>query len=310
MTLRTTATMVALFLIPSVALAGAQVSTHKKETKKGANYYAGNAAIDGKLDTAWVVPGESPNRGEWIMIDVPKGEIDKIEIYPGWGKSDETYTDHPRVKRLQVEVLCCAGGEQMETTGTAHVDVEDKAELQLIDMDNLVVGNDLFGGAVKISVVDIYDGQDFPNLAVSEIMIHMTEQDAPASITDSSAESDPKHMVFDITDGNAKTYWVTPSAGAHFTWFAEGSGLSSITVDHVAGHDRIKKAKLTVDGEREYEIELADEKSQLVRVPSTFGHTGVSTFDGVKLEVLEVYGDKGTIAISEINAKSTFYEGL
>ncbi len=103
---------------------------------------------------------------------------------------------------------------------------------------------------------------------------------------------------------------MTPSAGAHFTWFAEGFGLSSITLDHVAGHDRVKKAKLIVDGEREYEIELADEPSQLVRVPSTFGHTGVSTFDGVKLEVLEVYGDKGTIAISEINAKSTFYEGL
>lgn len=309
-TLRGAASIAALLLIPSVALAGAQDSAHKKETKKGANYYAANSAIDGKLDTAWVVPGESANRGEWIMIDLPKGEIDKIEIYPGWGKSEEAYTDHPRVKRLQVEVLCCGGDESMSNTGTTHVDVEDKAELQIIDMDNLAVGNELFGGAVKLSVVDIYDGRDFPNLAVSEILIHLTEKDAPASITDSSAEADPKHMVFDMTDGNAKTYWVTSSAGAHFTWFAEGSGLSSIKLDHVAGHDRVKKAKLIVDGEREYELELPDEKSQLIRVPAIYGYTGVSTFDGIKLEVLEVYGDKGTIAISELNAKSTFYEGL
>lgn len=301
----------ALLLAPSLAFAGATASTNKKETKKGANYWAANAAIDGKLETAWMVPGESPNRGEWIMVDVPKGTIDKIGIFPGWGKSDETYTDHPRVKRLQVEILCCAGDPNMELAGTTHLDVEDKAEFQVIDIDDLEVGNDLFGGAVKISVVDIYDGVDFPNIAVSEILVYMKEFDAPATILSVSAESEG-HVSMDMVDQNTRTFWAAPSAGATFTFNADGYGLSSVTLTPAPGYDRPKKVKVIVDGTRERDYELPDNGKGpiLIEVPSVYGYTGVSSFDGVEVKVLEVYGDKGEIGIAELAAKATHYEGL
>ena len=301
----------ALLLLPSLAFAGATVSTKKKETKKGENYWAGNAAIDGKLETAWMVPGESPNRGEWIMLDVPKGDIDKIGIFPGWGKSDETYTDHPRVKRLQIEVLCCAGDPNMELAGTTHLDVEDKAEFQVIDVDDLQVGNDLFGGAVKISIVDIYDGVDFPNVAVSEVLVYMKEFDAAANVVNVSAESEG-HVSMDMIDDNAKTFWAAPSAGASFTIHADGYGISSVTLTPAPGYDRPKKVKVVVDGMREKDFDLPDNgKGDIViEVPAVYGYTGANAFDGIEFQILEVYGDKGEVGVAELKAKATFYEGI
>ncbi|HJN72777.1 MAG TPA: discoidin domain-containing protein [Myxococcota bacterium] len=302
---------VAALLVPSIAFAGATASSFKKETKKGTNFWAANAAIDGKLETAWMVPGESPNRGEWIMLDVPKGDIDKIGIFPGFGKSDETYTDHPRVKRLQVEVLCCAGDPSMELAGTTHLDVEDKAEFQVIDIDDLQIGNDLFGGAVKISVVDIYEGVDFPNLAVSEVLVYMKEFDAAAAILSTSTESEG-HSAMDMIDDNARTFFATPSAGATFTFNADGFGLSSLDLTPAPGYDRPKKVKVIVDGTRERDYELPDNgKGDIhIEIPATYGYTGTASFDGVEVRILEVYGDKGELGIAELRAKATHFEGL
>ena len=53
------------------ALAGAKASSFKSERKRGENYWNANSATDGNNETAWMVSGESENKGEWIMIDVP-----------------------------------------------------------------------------------------------------------------------------------------------------------------------------------------------------------------------------------------------
>jgi hypothetical protein len=304
--------MGAVFLLPSIALAGATVSTFKKESRKGANFYAGNAAIDSKLETAWVVPGESPNRGEWIMLDVPKGTIDKIGIYPGFGDSDEAFSDHPRVKKMKVEVICCQDDDFANVQGAAHFDVQDKAEMQTIDIDDLDVGNELFGGRVRISVVDIYEGVDFPNVGIAEILVHMKEFDAAPVVSESSDEN-PDHINMDMVDDNPKTFFATASAGAYFTFNSDGYGLSSVVITQgPKGYDRLKKVKVEVDGNRFLEVDIAeDHKGDIVLpVPAVYGYTGTSSFDGVKVEVLEVYPGNGEIAISELKAKATYYEGL
>ena len=181
----------------------------------------------------------------------------------------------------------------------------------MIDIDDLQIGNDLFGGAVKISVVDIHDGVDFPNLAVSEILVYMKEFDAAATIVSVSAESEG-HVSMDMVDGDKKTFWAAPSAGASFTFNAEGFGLSSAMLTPVPGYDRPKKIKVIVDGMREREYDLPDSgKGDIhIEVPSVYGYTGVSAFDGIEVQVLEVYGEKGEIGISEMAAKATHFEGL
>ena len=93
-----------LLALPGLAFAGARVSAMKVDQKLGKNFYNGAAAIDGKLETAWTVPGESENKGEWIEIEIPRGDVDKIVIFPGFGKSEELYHDFGRIKQVRADV--------------------------------------------------------------------------------------------------------------------------------------------------------------------------------------------------------------
>ena len=97
-----------LFLIAGIqfASAGATVSSFKKDSRRGANYWNAGSAIDGKIETAWMVTGESENIGEWIMIDGPSGacSLDKISMINGYAKDDVTYKDYSRVKEVSIEV--------------------------------------------------------------------------------------------------------------------------------------------------------------------------------------------------------------
>ena len=116
-----------------------------------------------------------------MLIELPKGEIDKIGIYPGWGKSEGTFADYARVKTLKVEVLCCIDSTPMETVSTLEVTVQDAMEFQVIDVENVKLGNELFGGRIRLTVADTYSGQDYPNLAVSEVLIYLKEFDVDGS---------------------------------------------------------------------------------------------------------------------------------
>ena len=262
------------FALPAIAIAGATASSFKKETRLGTNYWNAQAAIDGKMDTAWLVPGESPNMGEWIMLDLPKSKIDKIAIVGGWAKSDETWTDHPRVKKLKVDVLCCADSERYETTGTAEITLEDKPGWQTIDITDLAVGSELFGRRVRLSVVEVYPGADFPNVGISELNIYLTEFDAKAELGEASGDL-PDHMFPDIMDGNPKTFWAAPAEGAKFTVSAPGYGVGSVQLE--AGPKdfaRPKKVKVIANG-REAISELPDKPGmQAALVPSVTGYTG------------------------------------
>lgn len=298
-------------LIPVVAFAGASASAFKTDSREAANAYNANSAIDGKVETAWMVPGESANRGEWIMIDVPKGTVDKIRIFPGWGKSDETFTDHPRVKKLKIDVLCCADSEQMTTTGTVHIDVEDKAELQEIDFEDLTVGLDgIFGGKVKIWIVDIYEGVDYPNVAISELTVVMKEFDAVAGFSEDSG-ADGAHSIMDTIDDSTKTFWTSPTQGASFTFSADGYGLSSFDIQHgPAGYAKVKKIQVTANDVVNV-VDVTDKPGwHKIEIPGPYGYTG-SAWGEIEVEILEVHpGSKPEVAISEFKAKATNYEGI
>lgn len=307
--------LTALALVPTLAFAGASVSAMKKPSRgEGANQFGGPAAIDGKMETAWMVPGDSPNLGESIKLEIPSGKLDKISIVNGWARDADTFADHPRIKRMKVEFICCTDSMgDVNTSFTTHIDLEDKMEMQTIDIENAAVGNDMFGGWIKLSIVELYEGKDFPNVGISELLIHMEEFDAAATIEGSSDE-DPDHITMDMQDDSAKTYFATPSEGA-FVEFGNDAGLGLSSVHIVHGpktHDRVKKVKMTANN-RSVVVDVADAKGgQMVMIPSVMGYTG-SAWGSVKMEVLEVYegtSAKGTLAIAEFDVKATNNPGF
>ena len=127
--------LAAVIGVPAMVSAAPESSNFKPDNRQP-NLWNVKSAIDGDLESAWQLPGDSPNKGEWVKIDVPQGTVDKIGIYPGWGKSDETYADYARIKKIDVEVFCCTGDDKMNSLYTGSFDVADKPEMQIIDIED------------------------------------------------------------------------------------------------------------------------------------------------------------------------------
>jgi len=303
-------TIAALIAFSAPVLAGPEASNFRPENKKGANYWSAKAAIDGNMETAWQVPGDSANTGEWVRYDVPAGTIDKIAIYPGWGKSEETFADYARIKSVKVEVFCCTGDDKQNLLYTTELQVEDKPELQVLDIEDTKLGNEMgFGGKVKITITGFYEGRDFPNLAVSELLIHMKPYDAASVISEISGESG-SNLRDMMQDDDPRTFWAGP-ADASFTFEASGYGVSAVAIQPgPASHARPKVVKVTANDRSVTSTLENNDQVQYAPVPSIMGYTG-SAWGDVKVEILEVYpGGVPEVAIAEFKAQATNYDGF
>lgn len=298
-----------LILIPAVALAGGRASHHKPENKMGANYWAAASAFDGKLETAWMVPGESENKGEWIEIDIPPGEVDKVAIYPGFGKSEESFKDYPRIKQVRVDVYHLDDDQNATVAGTATVDVADKAEMQVIDIADVKRGEGLFGGRVRFTVLDVYDGDDFPNLAVSEMQVMLKEFDARAKVAAVSAEANG-HGMDALTDENPKTFWEAP-AGSTLTIDPVGYGISSVGFMSVGKeYSRPKTVEITVQGLTRTTV-LPDAPGPQFAYAPTFNGFNGGAFGSVEVKVVDTWpGTNANLGVAELKMKATTYEAL
>lgn len=306
------AALLALLALTLDVHAGAMASSFKPEHKMGMNTYNAQAAIDGKYDTPWQVDPESENVGEWIELDVPKTKLDKLGMMIGWGGDEEKFGDYARVKTVEISARYYNEANELVSAGPpVTATFEDKMEFQVVDVDDIQIGQDLFGGKVKITVKEIYPGKDYPNLAVGEVLLVMSEFDAAPTLQNPSSE-EADHLIIDMVDDSDKTMWVGDSEGASFE--VEAGGYSLARVGLKAGpttHDRPKKVRITAN-RRPLEVELKDSQdTQWIEIPAVVGFTG-SAYGTILVEILEVYpGTKepGKLGIREFDAKATAFEG-
>ncbi len=302
-------TLLLFALLPSLAWAGAKGSSTEKGGKLGANYWSAASAIDGKLETAWMVPGESPNRGEWIEIDIPRGEVDKISIFPGFGKSEETWGDYPRVKQMRVDIFALDDDQNAKQVGSTTIDVADKREMQTFDLTDTKIDAGLFGGRVRVSIVDIHDGEDYPNLGVSEILVQMKEFDAKVKVT-ALNEGDPAPAA-NMLDEDPKTVAKIAGTTASMSLESSGFGISSIGFVPVKDCARPKTVEITA-GNQTLTTVLPDKASeaQWALVPAFNGYTG-GAFGTIEVKVVDVYpGKLPEIGVSELKARATNFEAI
>jgi len=295
----------------SVAHAGAVVSAHQKETRKGANYWAGNAALDGKDETCWRLPGTSENVGEYIIIDIPRVNIDKVGMKVGWHRDEDSFKDFARVKKVSIEASYYNElNELVPAPNMVELEFADEMGWQFIDIEDIIVEDGINGGKVKITIKEVYPGKDFPQLAVSEMVVHLGEFEAVAQISGLSTEDEG--TVESMLDENKRTSWVAPADNASFT--VRGGGVMLSSLDITSGpstHARPKTLKLTVKNRTEM-VELPNtEGPHHVVLPATVGHTG--TWDPVKVEITEVHPGRthaDKVAISEVKGNATALDGL
>jgi hypothetical protein len=292
------------------AQAGARVSAYKAEHKMGDLYWSAGSAFDDNPETAWMVPGESANVGEWIEIDLPHGTVDKVGMMPGWAKTDETWHDYPRIKKVKIDVFDLDDERNARQVGTTEAEFQDKKEWQIIDLTDIPIGEGMFGGRARITVLEIYKGDDFPNLGVSELLFYMKEMKATPNITAVSGESEG-HGKDNLKDGNAKTFWAASTSGAQLTFEAAGYGLARVgLVPGPAGYAKPKKVQVTLSGRSKTYDLLSGPGTQWIDIPASGGYTG-SAWGEVTIEFLEVYqGTKPEIALGDLDVQATSYEGI
>lgn len=294
------------------ANAGAEASNFRPENRAGSNKWNASAAIDGNPKTAWMLPGESEGKGEWIMIDGPDtiSEAQKISMLVGYNLNDETFTDYARVKSISVEIYEYNDSMDLVSTGRSKaIEFEDKMEMQTFDLGIGVESER--GGKYKITVTDIYPGKDFPALAMSEVLLHLKDFDVVTEIVETSGDDEGADAL-KMLDDSTKSYW-SGSSDAKITF--EGIGGASISrialLPGPKSHARAKKIRLTTSGQV-IEHTLPDStKPTWVLVPSITGYTG-STWDSVHLEILETYpgSSSESIAISELDIRASSLSGL
>lgn len=305
----------ALVLVPSVALAGFRASSFRKESRSGADTWNAQSAVDSDLATAWMVDPDAENEGSWIEIDLPKGGVDKLMLVSGWGKDAGIFKDHARIKAARVEIYGSATDDTAKV-GEQNIQIADDPKWQTIELNDLAVGGDLTGGKLRLVVTEVYPGEDFPTLAVSEVLVVMKDMDIPAGATKlrtppaASAEGKPPE---NLMDGNPKTFWAAPAAGeVSFDLKADGYGVSSFGIQ--AGpttNARPKKIQVTAnDVVATYDV-LDKPEMQWFRVPAVVGYTG-SAWGAVNVKVLETWPGKTdqATAITDVKLRYTNFDGL
>ncbi|HHO50452.1 MAG TPA: hypothetical protein ENK18_06145 [Deltaproteobacteria bacterium] len=292
----------ALLCLSSTATAGYEVSSFRRESRLGSNYWNAASALDTNMETCWRINAEQPNEGSWISIDTPPAEIDKLGMVIGWAKDEVTFKDHTRIKTAKVEIFDIGNGSP-ELKAEATVQFEDQMGWQIVELPDTKVGGEVFGGKVKITVLETYPGKDFPSLAVSEVRIHLKEFPAETlafqDIPSSEAEG---HGGDQMMDGSARSFWASTEPTATFSVKAPGYGLSSLGIQPgPASYGRPKTVKITANqASITHTMEDTPGKMQWLLLPALVGYTG-GAWGTVQVEIVDTYpGDAGGIAIAEI----------
>ena len=271
----------------------------------------GNAALDGKDETAWLLPGDSENIGEYIIIDIPRLNIDKLQMKAGWHRDEDTFKDYARVKKISIEASYFnATNDLVPAPKVVEVELKDEMGWQYIDFEDLVVEDGIEGGKVKITIQEVYAGKDFPQAAITDLVVHLGEFDAVPQITEPSTEDEGS--IAAVQDDNTRSSWIAPACNASFAVRGGGTMLSSLDMTFgPATYARPKTLKLTVKNRTET-VELPNTAGpHHVVLPATVGYTG--TWDKVMVEVVDVHPGKthaDKIAIAEIKGKATALDGL
>lgn len=307
-TLRSHAAMssaLAALLLSTAAYAGFEASSFKKEDRLGKNYWNAASALDSKPETCWMPDPEQNNAGQWIQLDVPGGEIDKLGMIIGWGKSDETFADYARVKSVKVELFDGATGTPV-LVSTTNLSFEDKPGWQVLELPDTKVGGDVLGGRIKLTITETYPGKDFPTLALSEVRVHLKEFPAASAafVRPFDSEAGASNASAMAMDNNPKTFWASTGSTANFSMKASGYGLASLSIQSgPKTHARPKTVKITANNTTITEV-LPDKPGvlQSVLLPCIVGYTG-GAWGEINVEILDVYpGDQPAngMAIAEL----------
>ncbi len=303
--------MTAGLALPLVAFAGFEASSYKKESRQmAASAYGASAALDGNVETAWMINPEDDNIGQWIQIDVPTGKVDKVSFIAGWAKSDESWTDYSRLKSGTIQVFDLNEGEP-KLVHEQKFTLEDKKDRQTVDLPDVQVGGEMNGGRVRVVIDAVQNGRDYDALAMSEMLVHLGEFEVPVFKFDTPPESTDGHDHLLMNDGNSRSYWVSkPGSETSFSLDAGSYSASSLGIQQgPKTHARPKVIEISHGGDATRYTVPDKSGVHYFEIPAIMGYTG-SGVGPIEVKIVETYEGSSSqaVAIADLKLKATFFE--
>ncbi len=311
------ATMATLALAAPAAHAQADrqySSSYKRDSRLPDNTFSYSSAMDSNKETSWQVDPEKDNLKQWIEIDIPASKVDKLGVVIGWDKTEDTFKDYARLKSAEVVVFEKINATERKQLGTGSVEFKDERGWQIVDLDNVHVGE--LGGIVRVEVKEVYPGIDFTNLAVSEVRVHLEEFPAETVQLNNvpKAADESSHDASMAVDGNDRTYFVAEGKTTEIAIEAPGYGVASVGITPgPSTHARPKTVKIkstVLAQEMVHEIPEDAKGQQWVLIPIVKGYTG-GAWGEVVVEVTDTWpGSKedAPLAIGELRMNAATIE--
>ena len=296
----------------STAFAGFEASSFKREAKRD-NFWNASSALDGKLETCWMIDPEDKNAGQWIQMDLPSGTVDKVAVVVGWDVDDNKFHDYARLKKVRLDIFSMDGTTPVQV-GEHTADLKDERGWQYIDFEDAKIGGEIFGGRVRMTVLETYDGKDYPSLAVSEFRVHLKEFPADTLRISTEPDAAEGHLGGEMLDGSAKTFWAAPNSDGQPTFgiSAPGYGFGSLGI--AAGpksHARPKS--IEIESNNFYSTGVLEDKAEMqwILMPIIVGYTG-SSWGSATVKIVDTYPSEtgNGVAISEIKLTAATIEDL
>lgn len=145
-------------------LGEAQLCASSVLAPQGRNRYEPRLAADDDPATAWVEAAPGAGAGEWIEYRFAGPRTFRtILLVPGYGKSARAFRDNARPRVVEIAV-----------DGRAVLRASLRDDL---DYQEVTLAAPTTGRRVRVTVLDVYPGARWPDMAISEFRIDPEDQD-------------------------------------------------------------------------------------------------------------------------------------
>jgi hypothetical protein len=122
---------------------------------QGTAHYCPANTLDGRTETAWVEGVGGSGIGEWISFSFDAQVVRSVEVYPGYGKSRETFLANNRLKRV---TLIFSDGTKVPAL------FGDGMGWKTVNLPRAILASSL-----KIVIEEVYRGTRYDDTCVSEV---------------------------------------------------------------------------------------------------------------------------------------------
>ena len=158
-----------------------KLTTFASSTLNNSESYKSDNLCDGKIETAWVEGAKGDGIGEWVKVSIDAYSslseftstpfsLDEIAIMSGYGKSEKTWVENNRVKKLLVVAYSPRLSENEWVIYRLNLQDENKMQVFEIPNDKIGYSFTTMKKVVWLKIEEVYKGTKYEDTCISEFV--------------------------------------------------------------------------------------------------------------------------------------------